>query len=51
MATINQISKKQSRLKKKNYSATIFLKNKPFIKGVCAIVRITSPKKTKFSRA
>jgi len=45
MATINQISKKQSRLKKKNYSGTPFLKNKPFIKGVCAVVRITSPKK------
>ncbi len=45
MATINQVSKKQSRIKKKNYSATVFLKNKPFIKGVCSIVRITSPKK------
>ena len=45
MATINQISKKNGRIKKKNYSATPFLKNRPFIKGVCAVVRITSPKK------
>jgi small subunit ribosomal protein S12 len=45
MATINQISKKKIKIKKKNYSATPFLKNKPFVKGICALVRITSPKK------
>lgn len=45
MATINQISKKDGRIKKKNYSATVFLRNRPFVKGVCTVVRITSPKK------
>lgn len=45
MATINQISKKIGRIRKKKYSPTVFLRNKPFIKGVCTVVRITSPKK------
>lgn len=45
MASINQISKKKGRIRKKNYSATVFLRNKPFVKGVCTVVRITSPKK------
>ena len=45
MATINQISKKQYRKRKANYSGTPLLKNRPYIKGVCVIVRITSPKK------
>lgn len=45
MATINQISKKQFRKKKENYSGTPLLKNKPFLKGVCVVVKITSPKK------
>ena len=45
MATINQISKKQYRKRKSNYSATPLLRNRPYIKGVCVVVRITSPKK------
>ncbi len=45
MATINQIAKKCMRKKKENYSGTPLLKNKPFIKGVCVSVKITSPKK------
>lgn len=45
MATINQISKKKYRKSKINYSGTPFLKNRPFVKGVCVVVRITSPKK------
>lgn len=45
MATINQIAKKCIRKKKENYSGTPLLKNKPFIKGVCVSVKITSPKK------
>lgn len=45
MATINQISKKQYRQRKPNYSGTPLLKNRPYIKGVCVVVRITSPKK------
>jgi small subunit ribosomal protein S12 len=45
MATINQVSKKQYRKRKTNYSGTPLLKNRPYIKGVCVIVRITSPKK------
>jgi len=45
MATINQIAKKEFRKKKENYSGTPFLKKKPFLKGVCINVKITSPKK------
>ena len=45
MATINQISKKQYRKRKINYSGTPLLRNRPYIKGVCVVVRITSPKK------
>lgn len=45
MATFNQISRKKYRKRKKNYSGTPFLKNRPFVKGVCVVVRITSPKK------
>jgi small subunit ribosomal protein S12 len=45
MATVNQVSKKVYRKKKENYNPTPFLKHKPFLKGVCAVVRITSPKK------
>lgn len=45
MATINQIAKKKTREKKKNYNATPLLNNKPFLKGVCVVVKITSPKK------
>lgn len=45
MATINQISKKFYRKRKSNYSGTPLLKNRPYIKGVCVVVRITSPKK------
>jgi small subunit ribosomal protein S12 len=45
MSTINQISKKRIRIKKDNYNATSLLNNKPFIKGVCVVVKITSPKK------
>jgi small subunit ribosomal protein S12 len=45
MATINQISKKQYRKRKLNYSGTPLLRNRPYIKGVCVVVRITSPKK------
>jgi len=45
MATYNQISKKKYRKRKVIYSRTTLLKNKPFLKGVCAVVRITSPKK------
>jgi small subunit ribosomal protein S12 len=45
MATINQISKKKYRKRKPNYSGTPLLKNKPYLKGTCVAVRITSPKK------
>jgi len=45
MATANQISKKKFRERQPNYSGTPLLKNKPFMKGVCVTVRITSPKK------
>jgi small subunit ribosomal protein S12 len=45
MATINQVSKKQYRKRKSSYSATPLLRNRPYIKGVCVVVRITSPKK------
>jgi len=45
MATVNQISKKLYRKRKLNYSGTPLLKNRPYIKGVCVTVRITSPKK------
>lgn len=45
MATMNQLSRKNARQKKLNYSGTPFLKKKPFIKGVCVAVKITSPKK------
>ena len=45
MATINQISKKFYRKRKPNYSGTPLLKNCPYLKGVCVVVRITSPKK------
>ena len=45
MTTINQISKKKYRKRKPNYSGTPLLKNKPYLKGTCVAVRITSPKK------
>lgn len=45
MATVNQVSRKKFRKKNPNYNPTPFLKHKPFLKGVCAAVRITSPKK------
>ena len=45
MATINQVSKKEYRKRKLNYSGTPLLKNSPYMKGVCVVVRITSPKK------
>ena len=45
MATINQIKKKKYRKRKPNYSGTPLLKNKPYLKGTCVAVRITSPKK------
>ena len=45
MATINQRTKKDYRKRKKNYSGTPLLKNDPFIKGVCVVVKTTSPKK------
>lgn len=45
MATINQICKKKYRKRKLIYSGTPLLKKKPFVKGVCVVVRITSPKK------
>ena len=45
MATINQISKKKYRKRKPNYTGTPLLKNKPYLKGTCVAVRITSPKK------
>lgn len=45
MATINQISKKKYRKRKPTYSGTPLLKNKPYLKGTCVAVRITSPKK------
>lgn len=45
MSTINQIAKKLYRKRKPNYSGTPLLKNRPYIKGVCVVVRITSPKK------
>ena len=45
MATINQISKKLYRKRKSSYSGTPLLRNRPYIKGVCVAVRITSPKK------
>lgn len=45
MATINQISTKKYRKTKKRYSGTPLLKNKPFAKGVCMVIRTTSPKK------
>lgn len=45
MATINQISTKKYRKTKKRYSGTPLLKDKPFAKGVCMVIRTTSPKK------
>lgn len=45
MATINQISNKLYRKRKPSYNSTPLLKNRPYIKGVCVVVRITSPKK------
>jgi small subunit ribosomal protein S12 len=45
MATINQISKKKYRKKIIKFTGTPLLKTKPFIKGVCVAVKITSPKK------
>jgi small subunit ribosomal protein S12 len=45
MATINQISKKLYRKRKPSYTGTPLLRNRPYIKGVCVAVRITSPKK------
>lgn len=45
MATINQISKKFYRKRKPSYNPTPLLKDRPYIKGVCVVVRITSPKK------
>ena len=45
MATINQISRKEYRKRQPNYNDTPLLKNRPYIKGICTVVRITSPKK------
>lgn len=45
MATINQISTKKYRKRKAPYSGVPLLKKDPFIKGVCVVVRTTSPKK------
>lgn len=45
MATINQVSRKEYRKRKPSYCATPLLKNRPYIKGICTVVRITSPKK------
>ena len=45
METVNQVSKKKHRKKKRIYNPTPHLTNKPFVKGVCTVVRITSPKK------
>ena len=45
MATINQITNKLYRKRKPSYNSTPLLKNRPYIKGVCVVVRITSPKK------
>lgn len=45
MATMNQIARKKYRKKKPTYSGTPFLRNRPFVKGICVVVRITSPKK------
>lgn len=45
MATINQISKKKYRKRKPNYTGTPLLKNRPYLKGICTEIRITSPKK------
>ena len=45
MATANQVVRKKYRKTKPSYSGTPLLRNKPFMKGVCVVVRITSPKK------
>ncbi len=45
MATINQVSRKEYRKRKPSYCSTPLLKNRPYIKGICTVVRITSPKK------
>ena len=45
MATINQISNKLYRKRKPSYTNTPLLRNRPNIKGVYVVVRITSPKK------
>lgn len=45
MATINQVTRKFYRKRKKTYSGTPLLKDQPFLKGVCVSVKTTSPKK------
>lgn len=45
MATINQVAKKKYRKRKSTYTGTPLLKDSPFKKGVCVVIKTTSPKK------